>query len=614
MIEALFDIGAIQPEADFLDGFIEDIGERNKHVFSLNFDISDKDNISYKGIGYEEFSKAKKLKYFYKGVKGNASNRTPTAKITDDIQKTFETKVSKSVRNFINKNELYIADEDKKILEKINTIFEKDKAYILNDIIDKVKDMGLDMEKKTEDSTKIAVKDGGIITLIFENSNDKFYIGDMDAFVQTISSQKRNAYSGYYSKYGVESKSDNKQCYLCHKTTEVWGFVDTYKFYTADKKGLVTGGFNQKAAWKNYPVCTDCALMLERGKKYAERFLKYKFCGFNYFVIPQLVYPDRVLLSQTLKRMKNYDDFSLGANKAGLIENTEERIFKELSREKDVVNFNFIFYKVNNSAFNILLNVKEIAPTRLAYLIDAKNKVDEAKRKFNIFKDISTKKGVIKFDFSFQFIRDFFTRSKIEGNYDKDFLSIINDIFIGRKITLGFMLCRIMDKVRGDFLKDYAFNLNMLKAYKIILYLKEIKLLKIRRFAMGTLDNPYESFFAENTTLDDNVKKALFLEGVLTDKLLNIQYNDRNAKPFRSRLNGLKIDERVARRLLPEIINKLEEYDKNYYKKMESAIASYFINSNFTKYSVNDMSFYFTLGMSLSNAFDKKENKEEKNG
>ncbi len=612
MIEALFDIGAIQTKVDFLDGFIEDIGERNKHVFTLNFDISNGDNIFYKDIGYEEFSKAKKLKYFYKGIKGNGSNYTPTTKITDDIRKTFKTKVSKSVRNFINRNEIYMTDKDKKILGKVSDIFEADKANILNDLIGKVKDMGISIEKKVGDAIKIAVKDGGMITLVFIKDNNKLYVGDMDAFVQTIAKQKNSAYSGYYSKYGVESKSDNKQCYICHRLSEVWGFVDTYKFYTADKKGMVTGGFNQKLAWKNYPVCPDCAITLERGKKYIEKYLKSRFCRFNYFIIPQLVYPDKDILQQVLKRMKNYDNFSLGSNQSARIEGTEEKILKELSKEKNIVNFNFVFYKVSNSAFNILLHLKEIAPTRLAHLISVKYEVDTVQGNVDIFKEIPTKNGAIKFDFSFQSIRDFYNNNKIEGNFDKDFLSILNDIFIGKKIRFEFLLNRIMSKIRGDFLNGKGFNFDMLKAYKIILYLGKLQLLKRRRSNVKALDNPYEKFFGENSIFDDNAKKALFLEGVLAGKLLNIQYSDRNAKPFQSRLNGLKIDERVAKRLLPEMINKLEEYDKNYYRKMEESIGLYFVNSSFAKYSVDEMSFYFTLGLTLSGKFDKKENKEGK--
>ncbi len=40
MIEALFDIGAIQPKGDFIDEFIENIGDNYKHLLILNFDIS----------------------------------------------------------------------------------------------------------------------------------------------------------------------------------------------------------------------------------------------------------------------------------------------------------------------------------------------------------------------------------------------------------------------------------------------------------------------------------------------------------------------------------------------------------------------------------------------
>jgi len=612
MIEALYELGNIQQQGSFLDEFIEDIGDRNKHVFKIVFDISNQDNIFYSGIDYEEFSKTKKLKYLYKGIKGNGTNYTPTAKITDDVKKTFKTKIINSVGNFIDKNIESIDETEQKFLKRIDGILRKRGDEILDDIRNYADEQDLLLTSKK--NNKEAIKDGGIITLFFMKNGKGFYIGDLDVFTQTLLKQKNNVYSGYYAKYGVESRSEDKQCYLCHKSTEVWGFVDTYKFYTADKKGMVTGGFNQRMAWRNYPVCPDCAITLERGKGYVEKHLKYRFCGFNYFIIPQLVYPDKGLLSNTLKRMENYDRFSLGTSQSALIERTEEGILRNLSKEKNVVNFNFVFYKVSNSAFNILLYLKEIAPTRLDYLIKSKDKVDAAERKFDIFKEIPTKKEPIRFDFSFQSIRDFYTNNKIEGNFDKDFLSIVNNIFIAKKIEFKFLLNRIMSKIRGNFLNEKAYNLNMLKAYKIIVYLEKINLLIRRRFDVNEIDSRYENFFTENTIFDDNAKKALFLEGVLAGKLLNIQRIEGYGKPpFRSRLNGLKIDERVSKRLLPEIINKLEEYDKNYYKKMEESIGIYFANSNFAKYSVDEMSFYFTLGLTLSNKFDKKEDKEDSN-
>jgi CRISPR-associated protein Csh1 len=606
MIEALYDIGKIQEKKDFLEEFIEDISDRYKHVFKIIFNISDENNIFYDGIDYEEFSINKKMKYFYKGIKGNSTNYTPTTKITN-LSKTFKVKISKSIKDFISKNKVYLEEKDKHLLVNINKVLLKDKDKILEELKDLTKNQ---MEILNKDE---GIKDGGIITFAFKKKYKIFYIGEMNVFKSTFMKQQKTAEKSYFHKYNIDSLSKNKNCYLCKKVRpEVWGFVDTYKFYTADKKGFVTGGFKQEDAWKNYPVCPDCSLILKRGKKYIEENLRNKFCGFNYFVIPQLIYSNKVLLKQVLKRMKSYTSFSLQENRSTRIESTEERILDELSKESNNVNFNFIFYKTSNSAFNILLQMQGIAPTRLSYLIKNKDTVDNQERKYNIFNEIKLKNGdILNYDFSFRFIRSFFMNSKVEGNYDKAFLAIVNNIFIKKNIDFEYLLQRIMEKIRADFLNDRMYSINTLKAYKIILYIEKIGQLKRRSYNMDSKYNDYKDFFDENLIFDNDTKKALFLEGVLAEKLLNIQYSERNSTPFRSRLNGLKINEKVAKRLLSEIINKLEEYDKNYYKKLEKAIGFYMLNSDFTKYSVDEISFYFTLGMVLSKEIDINKQKDQ---
>jgi CRISPR-associated protein Csh1 len=608
VIEALYDIGLSMDTQDFLDEFIEDIGEGYKNVFKIVIDINN-DEFSYKKIELEEFSKNKKRKYLYKGVKGNACNYTPTAKITD-IDKTYNTKILKSIDTFIKNNGKYIKENDIVFLQKVNNILKNDKDKILDDIKNLIKNRDL-VDKKGR------IKDGGILTISFEKNGKELYLGDISAFTNSLRGAKVNAYSKYYRKYKKVSKEKNKVCYLCGEVKdEVWGFVDTYKFYTVDKEGMVTGGFKQELAWRNYPVCPDCALVLERGKKYVESNLNWSFCGFTYFVIPQLVYKskDNTLLKQVLKRMKSYESFSLTESATGRIQRTEEKILQELSKENNLVNFNFVFYKKTNSAFNILLEMQEIAPTRLQFLINAKEEVDNIGNKYKIFEEIKTKKGskqkTISLDFSFQFIRDFFTNSKIEGNFDKSFFEIIDAIFIGHHVSNEFLLRRFMSKIRSDFLNDRFYGLNVLKAYKILLYIDKLGLLQRRKGEMSNKKTEFEDFFNESRLIDDDLKKALFLEGVLAKKLLEIQYSEREATPFQSRLNGLRIDKRVAMRLLPEIINKLEEYGKNYYQNIENAIGEYFVSSNFAKYSVDEMSFYFTLGMTLAKHFNNSKKEE----
>ena len=99
---------------------------------------------------------------------------------------------------------------------------------------------------------------------------------------------------------------------------------------------------------------------------------------------------------------------------------------------------------------------------------------------------------------------------------------------------------------------------------------------------------------------------GIFLMGVLAQFLLNIQQNERNATPFRSRLKGLKMDARDISYLLPEIIEKLEQYGSNFYRPLENLISKYLISAGHYsswRVSIDEMNFIFVLGMNLSRYF-----------
>jgi CRISPR-associated protein Csh1 len=87
--------------------------------------------------------------------------------------------------------------------------------------------------------------------------------------------------------------------------------------------------------------------------------------------------------------------------------------------------------------------------------------------------------------------------------------------------------------------------------------------------------------------------------------LLNIQFTDKKATPFRDKLHGLRMNEALIKRLLPEIQNKLEEYKKNYYRDLEEIITRYFVLSGVNWIESNDdLSFYFVLGMNSYKLFN----------
>ncbi len=630
MLEGVYNIGLIKNKGSFLDNFIEIIeSSRNKYIFKIIFDITNLNGVKYKEISHEETSNDKKLKYLYKKGSANGSDYTPTSKITS-LKKTYEKKFLKSIESFVKEHKETLKEniDDLMLLESLNNEIKNKKDDIYKDLYEYINNMGLLKEDKKESDFNIT--DGGVLTIVFidEKQKDEYdtyiqkYLGDIDFFVNVFTSNEEDSYKSFYEKYNTTSISKNKLCYICKSIKpKIWGFVSTYPFYTCDKTGLISGGFNQKDAYKNYPVCSDCAIKLENGKGYVDENLAFRFCGFNYLLIPQLVINDNNILNKVLKRLEDYRNFSLG-NKTDddeRIVRTEEKLLKYISQEENYINFNFIFFEKNNAAYNILLRLDDVPPSRLNNLIKAKETVDEQIRKYNIFEKITiTPKNKqsyqIDFEFRFQFVRDFFLSSNIEGVYDKDFLNILNDIFIGNKISYQFLLNRFMAKIRSEFLNNDNFpSIYMLKAYKVIIYLEQIELLsRIKGDNMESI-KPFNDFFTENKIFDDDTKKAVFLEGVLADKLLYIQYQERNAKPFQTRLNGLKIDEKIAKRLLPEMINKLEEYGKNYQslRDLEEAISLYMLNSDFKKYSIDEISFYFSLGLSLSKQFVKEE-KEQK--
>ena len=600
MIESIYQIGKVQEEKSSLEEFIDELDpQKYKHVFKIVFNIDDVNNAQYKGIEYEEFSSEKKMQYFYRTAKGNNCGNIPTSPITT-AEKTAK-KIANSINRFRSDFTQELSDDDRiKLFSMFNRIDENVMESIDEE---KLKSITQDLIKKAEDLNLSKLKNGehqiaeSILTVTFEKLGCSLYVGDTHFFKETF--ERNNSSLGsdkeFYDKYNIQSRAIDKTCYICRKKKdEVSGFVNTYNFYTVDKESFVSGGFKQGNAWKNYPVCPECAKTLKRGKKYVEENLEYRFCGLKYLLVPELIVYDESTMKQLLLTMKKYDNFSLGVDESSVTENVEDKILRDLATKENYLNFNFLFYEKNNSAFRITLNMQEVAPSRLKFLIDKKDEIDYSDGKYKIF-EVRTKKQNYEMGFSFQYIREFFSK-----DFDKDFLEITNNVFCGNKISSDLLFSRFMSNISKYFTNDGFFGLPVLKAYKILQYINAIGQLDQRSRKMSEISSKFDVFFKENPMIDSYEKKALFLDGVLAQKLLNIQYADREAKPFRSRLNGLKIDEKIAKRVFTEAINKLEEYGKNYYQSIEEEIGKYFLKCDFSSYSIDEMSFYFTLGMTLA--------------
>ncbi|CAD7774125.1 CRISPR-associated protein (cas_TM1802) [Candidatus Methanoperedenaceae archaeon GB37] len=625
MIEAIKQIGeyAIGREGksvdDPLDILVDSPANRDtKNVLFIVLKCEG-DGFSYKGVDVEEYSKYDKEKYLYKKGNPRGTDITPTAMITD-VKKTFGNKILNWFKNY---DEIGL-DENQNFLVKIGNCIRNNSEQILKDL-----------EEKQS-------KENNIISLRIDNK----YLYDFKIFHDILLDKAKE---NFYSKYGKISKSENQICSVCNeRKAEVYGFVDTYKFYTVDKRGFVSGGFQQKNAWKNYPVCLNCALTLEEGKKYLQNNLKFNFYGFNYLLIPKFLNNvDKSVQEDIFKRIEEQNDPKFRKKEINRLTADENEILESMSEQKNYLNLNFMFYDApkgdNGSVFNILLYIEDILPSRLKTLFNAKVGCAEENiigvDQIQIFQEcmVSTfenkkKTGEKPLEFNFGILRTFFPKTSNNGTYDKYFLDITNKIFTNKTIDYYFLLNFIMEKIRDEFANGYPTKVSTLKGFMLLNYLNKLKLVnlgeeremdenRLNMFEKSVskevtdLDQKIDTFFNEfSDFFKSDAKKAIFLEGVLTQFLLNIQYQERNATPFRVKLKGLKLDEKQVKKLLPEIQNKLEEYGKNYYRNLESIISKYLVSAGDEWNMSNDeISYYFVLGMNLSYLF-KKENQDNEIG
>jgi CRISPR-associated protein Csh1 len=397
-----------------------------------------------------------------------------------------------------------------------------------------------------------------------------------------------------------------------------------------DKPGFVSGGFRQKDTWKNYPVCLNCALTLEEGKKYLGDNLSFNFYGFKYLLIPKFIKGIRKDIQKDIfKGMELQKDPRFGKKIIKLLTNDEKEVLEIISEQKNYLNNNFLFYSApkgfNGVVFNILLYIEDILPSRLKRLFEVKEIIDQEEIFINCmistFNNKGKKDNEKPLEFNFGILRTFFPKVSNNRTYNKYFLDITNKVFNDKPVEYDFLLNFIVRKIRDDFVKNYSTKINALKAFMLLNYLKELKILKFKKEVRMETDNLFaqekqkgeekvELFFNKYFDFfNNNAKKAIFLVGVLSQYLLNIQYQERKATPFRVKLKGLKLDEKQIKKLLPEIQNKLEEYGKNYYRDLESIISNYFVSSGSGWNVTNDeISFYFVLGMNLSYLFKKEKN------
>jgi len=548
------------------------------YVVFIKVDI---DKNAFDGVEKEDYDSAKVQRYLFRGGVSQGPNPTPVANIpnvkkgkSEEVsRKNLESQIRKTYEGKIQKwFEKYSSEEKEDFFEKIKQILSENEDKIIEAIQNCLKN--------------IEKKEGKLLTVKIKQNNEWKYIGDFEEFKKSLKEIE--------NKKTISISASDKNCSICGmQKSLVSGDSSVFKFYTIDKPGFITGGFDENIAWKNFPVCPDCKLELEEGRKFIENNLVFEFYGLRYFLIPKLLLSSMDVKTEIIDILLDSNRIiSLKEKVKKRITSDNNEILEILADEKDVLTINFLFLRKEQSAERILLLIEDVFPSRIKKIFDAKDYVDK------VFINDSGR------GFTFGAIRNFFYKSsegKRESDLNKYFLEIIDHVFKGRSLDFGFLLKFFMATIRKEFINDGYFMPRVKDALMDTMFLENLGLISFEEEDMqeNIFDTVFEKF---GKSFGSPIKRGVFLLGTLTQLLLNKQWADRNAKPFMKYLKGLKLDEKDIKALLPKVQNKLEEYDS--FDKGKRLIASeaskYLLDAGEGwKMSTDEINFYFACGMNL---------------
>lgn len=586
MLEAIKDIGSLkikQGDKNILEILLQDPNANGSYNKVAAIILEESQGIfNFVDVELEDYNSDKIFSYLFRRGNSRESNYSLTAILTEP-SKTMRTKFLGWFSALWKIKNLPLKDEEIIYLKQIQKTLENEESTIISRISNIKSQMG---------------KKGFIITLKIRTEEKDCYIGEISLF-------------RFLLKYLVDKKdakvfSTDKMCSLCGEIKDtVIGNLGTYKFYTLDKPGFITGGFNEKNAWKNFPVCLECKLEIEEGRKYVQSNLLFSFCGLSYFLIPKFLWGKEDTLNEVLDILVNTTKrISLKEKIVNSSIDDEEEILDVLKEVNDNVALYFLFIDNRNklsAAEKIQLLIEDVFPSHLRTIFNAKRWVDE------------------KFETPFHFstIRKFFKRSDPKSkndDLDKYFLEIINKIFKFKRIEIEFLEKFLMKGIRIAWIKDLYFHSSVQDAMKVLLFMEHLDLIdmEVKEMELNKFDVIFERYGNQFRT---PLKRGLLLLGTLTELLLRKQYSERSAKPFMKQLKNLKMTEKDFKGLLPKVQNKLEEYDSydTGKRRIAKAAADYLLQSeDIWNLSLDEMNFYFCAGMNLADeicsiVYDKEE-------
>ncbi|TAE32858.1 MAG: TIGR02556 family CRISPR-associated protein [Candidatus Kapaibacterium sp.] len=564
----------------------------DKQIIFIDFDFDDT-TATFTGITVTEFKPSNAELYLWQTYSANASPKFPTLQI-------FNKKAPKDL--YDEATGAISLSTSKKAKKLLKCLKEFPKINAITEQIEQNQDIAqaVDAAIQNIDEFVLSLRINGEM------------VGESKHFAERKASmQGSDIKTEYFTDGGKSHLAQEKLCSITLEKTEVFGYASLYNFYAPKTyPSVVAGGFDSTQSWRNFPTSKNGILALEKAKALIEKELRFRFCGYDYFLLPTPVLnTPNAKFAKTLAKIQG---FSLTDDAANTQRNLEDRLIFAFREEENILTLTLFFFEQNKAEFKILAVIEDVFPSYLRTIYDARENVE----KLSIFHNLPGKdKTTYSERFDFGLVKHFFSDTQ-------HFLGIVRSVFMQKRLDYSFLLQAIMRRVRSSFVNGERFDLDTLKGYMLLCFLAKLNLLQ--PFSLQTMNKeisvnaPIEAFFKEHEGFFDYgspLKRAVFLEGVLAQKLLDVQYATRQSKPFIPELKGLQIDYDRFMGLLSKIRDKLTQYKAFYahYELIAKAIERYTLHSTPDErknLSLNECSFYFSLGMLASDMFYKQADEE----
>jgi CRISPR-associated protein Csh1 len=589
---------------------------KDYQLLLLVFEITkDNDDLccEFKGIDIEKVSAEKEdyRKFAYRKGSARGGDVTFSTKISSPVSKKINGLKETTFKNILAFNRG--VHQDINIFHLLRNCFTENETKIVGEIDERFKNF----TKDETVSTGLSIK-------IIENGIER-YLRNYELIKELIilSGSTTN-----YTHAGIESKSKNKVSSVSGiNSNDIYGFAAPFKYSSPDKPGFISGFFNKKLNWRNYPVSSEETLILEIGKKYIQQNLTGYFYGNEYMTVPHpIIKTNTQDLKDIIRLLKTAFDDEKQAKKEKK-KRAEDRVQKIIAEQKNYFNLDILFFVEDKKtgAITITLMLEEILPSRFRKLfIDAPEKVN----KNPLFKSaISIKKELQDLVFSYQIVKIFF---------DKNFLDVVQKLFLGKNISPEYIFENIISIIRKNHNAAKTsdgwvepMNWTIKKAIMLISYLQELEIISYnfnykymeiestqKKESRFNLEG-FNAFANINSNfLDSDIKVGIFAVGVLVRFLYDIQSQSLNTSnpPFENKLKGYKLNPEILMKVYTEALDKIQKYQKNNYVYTD---LREIINNNFilkthelNKMSNNELSFYFVAGLEMGKQFkrEKQEN------